>query len=159
MHYYDYIIKSAMDSARYAVTTNNSRLLLFWGSIILAITVVLIVSLIVNTASSDSKESVNDASHKLKFKDYAITTGLILMFFGSFLAIGNGLPLNTGKVEHQQYGNKLLVLQRYIIGANHERDIVKTFKLEHPKDRVTDTKLTSMKVYDRHMVLNKDDLK
>lgn len=164
MHYYDYIVKAAMDSAHYAVTTSSDRLILFWGSVILFITVVLIIGLVVQNVSANNKDISDKINKKLKFKNTATTgnlviIGLALMFFGSFFAIGESVPLATGQVEHKQYHDELLVLQRFHINNDEERDVVKTFKLEHPNEHVTKPKLKSIKTYNGHVVLNDDTLK
>lgn len=161
MHYYDYIFKIAMDSGRYTATTSSERLILFWGIIAMVITIILIVAGIVHNMSPDSRDPFSEVSSKLKLSDSFIIIGLVFMFFGSALAINTGLPIPNGKVEHKQYGDSLIVLQRFHVGDgdHNERDIVKTFKLQHPKDHVTTTKLESIKTYNRHVVLNEDSFK
>lgn len=161
MHYYDYIFKTAMDSGRYAATTSSERLILFWGIIAMVIIVILIIAGVVYNISPDSRDRFNEIGSKLKLSDSFVIIGLALMFFGSALAINAGLPIPNGKVEHKQYGDTLIVLQRFHVGDgnNNERDVVKTFKLQHPKAHVTTTKLESIKTYNHHVVLNEDSFK
>lgn len=154
MPYYDYIFKNTMSNSRYIVSTDISRVIMFWSVIAMLIIIIVLFIDIKFLDKSKPKDynTPEDNPHMI------VRVTAIMLFLCILYLFGMNMPLKSGGGQ-QRYGNDLFVVQRFAVNTYEERDVVKKFKITKLSNHKTTLKLTSTKIYNHPMLFKKAGLK
>lgn len=143
-----------MSNSRYIVSTNISRLIMFWSIIVMiAILIVLFIDIkFLDKSKPQDYDTPEDNPHMI------VRVTAIMLFLCILYVFGMNMPLKSGGGQ-QRYGNDLVVVQRFAVNTYGERDVVKKFKIINLSNHKTTLKLTSTKIYNRPMLFEKAGLK